>query len=164
MASLPREALQAAADAHVVIRRMVEADVPKVAESERLGYAFPWSEGIFRDCIRAGYHCRVIELDEQFAAYAVLSTGAGEAHVLNVCVRPEYRFRGLGRRMMEHLFDVARACGAHVLFLEVRPSNVTAVRLYESLGLQQVGLRRGYYQAEQGREDAIVMRLSLQAR
>ena len=79
MASLPREALQAAADAHVVIRRMVEADVPKVAESERLGYAFPWSEGIFRDCIRAGYHCRVMEVDEQFAAYAVLSTGAKHA-------------------------------------------------------------------------------------
>jgi ribosomal-protein-alanine N-acetyltransferase len=105
-----------------------------------------------------------MEIDEQFAAYAVLSTGAGEAHVLNVCVRPEFRFRGLGRRMMEHLFDVARACGAHDLFLEVRPSNVSAVRLYESLGLQQVGLRRGYYQAEQGREDAIVMRLSLQVR
>jgi ribosomal-protein-alanine N-acetyltransferase len=66
--------------------------------------------------------------------------------------------------MMEHLFDVARACGTDDLFLEVRPSNVTAVRLYESLGLQQVGLRRGYYQAAQGREDAIVMRLSLQAR
>ena len=109
MASLPREALQAATDAQVIIRRMVEVDVPKVAESERLSYAFPWSEGIFRDCIRAGYHCRVMEIDEQFAAYAVLSTGAGEAHVLNVCVRPEYRFRGLGRRMMEHLFDVARS-------------------------------------------------------
>jgi len=161
MSSLPQEALRAAADAHLVIRRMLESDVPKVVESERLGYAFPWSEGIFRDCIRAGYHCRVMEVDQQFAAYAVLSAGAGEAHVLNVCVRPEYRFRGLGRRMMEHLFDVARASGADDLFLEVRPSNVTAVRLYESLGLQQVGLRRGYYQAEQGREDAIVMRLSL---
>ncbi|MGA0734403.1 MAG: ribosomal protein S18-alanine N-acetyltransferase [Steroidobacteraceae bacterium] len=164
MSSLPREVLEAAAAAPFVIRRMVEADVPKVAESERLGYAFPWSEGIFRDCIRAGYHCRVMEVEEQFAGYAVLSTGAGEAHVLNVCIRPEYRFRGLGRRMMEHLFDVARACGTHDLFLEVRPSNVTAVRLYQSLGLQLGGLRRGYYQAEQGREDAIVMRLSLQPR
>ena len=161
MASLPREALQAAADAHVVIRRMVEADVPKVAESERLGYAFPWSEGIFRDCIRAGYHCRVIELDEQFAAYAVLSTGAGEAHVLNVCVRPEYRFRGLGRRMMEHLFDVARACGAHDLFLEVRPSNRSAQQLYERYGFARIGIRRGYYPARDGREDALVMRIAL---
>ena len=162
MASLPKSTpLQP--ESSLTILRMTESDVIDVVAAERASYAFPWSEGIFRDCLRAGYLCRVIRVDAQFAGYAVLSIGAGEAHVLNVCIRPEYRFRGLGRRMMLHLIDLARSAGADYLFLEVRPSNVTAVRLYESLGLQQVGLRRGYYQAQNGREDALVMRLSLRA-
>jgi ribosomal-protein-alanine N-acetyltransferase len=145
----------------LALRRMTEADVPAVVAAERAGYPFPWSEGIFRDCLRAGYLCRVAELDQLFVGYGVLSVGAGEAHVLNICVRPEYRCRGLGRRMLQHLIDVSRSAGAHDLFLEVRPSNLAAVRLYQALGLVQVGIRRGYYQAENGREDAVVMRLDL---
>ena len=145
----------------LALRRMVEADVPDVAAAERAGYAFPWSEGIFRDCLRAGYLCRIAELEELFVGYGILSVGAGEAHILNLCIRPEYRCRGLGRLMLLHLIDMARGAGAHDLFLEVRPSNVAAVRLYQAAGLEQVGTRRGYYQAEKGREDAVVMRLTL---
>jgi ribosomal-protein-alanine N-acetyltransferase len=145
----------------LALRRMTESDVPAVVAAERAGYPFPWSEGIFRDCLRAGYLCRVAELDQLFVGYGVLSVGAGEAHVLNICVRPEYRCRGLGRRMLQHLIDISRSAGAHDLFLEVRPSNLAAVRLYQALGLVQVGIRRGYYQAENGREDAVVMRLDL---
>lgn len=161
MASVSHPWSQPAAEPQVSITAMRESDVPDVVAAERASYAFPWSEGIFRDCLRAGYLCRVLRVGERFAGYAVLSIAADEAHVLNVCIRPEYRFNGLGRRMMLHLIELARAAGAVQLFLEVRPSNVNAVRLYQSLGLQQVGLRRGYYQAEQGREDALVMRLSL---
>ena len=145
----------------LALRRMTESDFPAVVAAERAGYPFPWSEGIFRDCLRAGYLCRVAELDQLFVGYGVLSVGAGEAHVLNICVRPEYRCRGLGRRMLQHLIDISRSAGAHDLFLEVRPSNLAAVRLYQALGLVQVGIRRGYYQAENGREDAVVMRLDL---
>jgi ribosomal-protein-alanine N-acetyltransferase len=144
-----------------VLRPMREDDVPDVVQAERDSYAFPWSEPVFRDCLRVGYLCRVLEVDRQFAGYGILSTGAGEAHILNVCVRPEHRCRGLGRRLVTGLFDLARAAGAEDLFLEVRPSNTAAIRLYQSLGLAQVGLRRGYYQAANGREDAIVMRLRL---
>ena len=143
------------------MRRMLETDVGDVVAAERMAYAFPWSEGIFRDCLRAGYICRVAELDHLFVGYGILSVGAEEAHVLNVCVHPDFRFRGLGRHLMLHLIDLARSAGARDVFLEVRPSNPVAVRLYQSLGMQQIGVRRGYYQAEQGREDAIVMRLSL---
>ena len=145
----------------LMMRRMLESDVADVVATERLAYAFPWSEGIFRDCLRAGYICRVAELDDLFVGYGILSVGAGEAHVLNVCVHAGFRFRGLGRHLMLHLIELARSTGAHDLFLEVRPSNPIAVRLYHSLGMQQIGVRRGYYQAEHGREDAIVMRLSL---
>ena len=145
----------------VKFRAMTPGDVPAVGSLERAAYPFPWSEGIFRDCLRAGYICRVAELDHLFVGYGILSVGAGEAHVLNVCVHADFRFRGLGRHLMLHLIELARSTGAHDLFLEVRPSNPIAVRLYHSLGMQQIGVRRGYYQAEHGREDAIVMRLSL---
>jgi len=143
------------------LRAMREDDLPGVAAAERDSYAFPWSEGVFRDCLRAGYICRVAEIDHRLVGYGILSVGAGEAHILNVCVRAEYRCRGLGRRLVTAMFDLGRAYGASDLFLEVRPSNATAIRLYQSLGLAQVGLRRGYYQAADGREDAIVMRLRL---
>lgn len=145
----------------LLVRPMRDLDVPTVIGIERAAYAFPWTEGIFRDCLRAGYLCRVAEFDGTVVGYAILSVGAGEAHVLNVCVASEFRCRGLGRRLLEHLFDLSRAAGAQELFLEVRPSNTTAIRLYQSLGLEQVGMRRGYYQAEGGREDAVVMRLRL---
>ena len=78
----------------LTMRRMLESDVGDVVVTERLAYAFPWSEGIFRDCLRAGYICRVAELDHLFVGYGILSVGAGEAHVLNVCVAPEHQGHG----------------------------------------------------------------------
>jgi [ribosomal protein S18]-alanine N-acetyltransferase len=143
------------------VRSMSAEDVPRVHEIEVASYPFPWSAGIFRDCLRAGYGCFVLELDEQMAGYAILSLAADEAHVLNICIHPQQRCRGLGRKLMQFLFAEALRRGARDLFLEVRPSNLAAIRLYQSLGLQQVGLRRGYYQASQGREDALVLRVDL---
>jgi ribosomal-protein-alanine N-acetyltransferase len=147
----------------VVIRPMHTADVPVVSAVERASYPFPWSEGIFRDCVRVGYHCRVVELDGLVIGHGILSMGAGEAHVLNVCVRPEFRCRGVGRRLLEAMLDAARAAGMSEAFLEVRPTNLSAIRLYLSMGFCQVGVRRGYYQAANGREDAAVLRLPLTA-
>jgi len=142
-------------------RRMLEGDVPAVAEAERAAYAYPWSEKIFRDCVLAGYICRVAEVDGILVGYGILSIGAGEAHILNLCIRPEYRYRGMGGKMLSHVIDLARTGSAADIFLEVRPSNVGAVRLYQSAGFLQVGIRRGYYQADNGREDAVVMRLAV---
>jgi len=142
----------------VAIRPMHELDVPVVVAVERSAYQFPWSEGIFRDCLRVGYVCRVIEVGTDIAGYGIMSMGAGEAHVLNVCVREEYRNRGLARKVLLYLIDRASHAGMYEAFLEVRPSNVTAARLYHSLGFEQVGVRRGYYQATNGREDAAVLR------
>jgi ribosomal-protein-alanine N-acetyltransferase len=90
--------------------------------------------------------------------YGIMSVGAGEAHILNVCIREEYRSRGYARKMLLYLMDRARAAGMHEAYLEVRPSNTVAARLYHSLGFEQVGIRRGYYQATVGREDAAVLR------
>jgi ribosomal-protein-alanine N-acetyltransferase len=147
-----------------VIRPMTEADVPAVAELERASYAFPWSEGIFRDCVRVGYVCRAVTLGESLIAYAIMSIGAGESHILNLCVSADFRCRGVGRNLLAYMLERSTAAGMSEAFLEVRPSNTTAIRLYQSLGFEQVGMRRGYYQAVGGREDAVVLKLALRAR
>lgn len=145
----------------VVVRAMVEPDLEEVAAIEQRSYVFPWSEGIFRDCLRVGYTCRALDLDNRIIGYGVMSLGAGEAHILNICVRKEYRTVGFGRRLLEHLLERASAGGVHEAFLEVRPSNLAAIRLYQRMGFEQIGVRRGYYQAPEGREDAIVLKLAL---
>jgi ribosomal-protein-alanine N-acetyltransferase len=145
----------------VQLRPMTEADVDAIAALERESYPFPWSEGIFRDCLRVGYVCRVVELGPALIGYGVMSLGAGEAHILNLCVREAMRERGIGRTVLRHLLASAAAAGTDEAFLEVRPSNLAAIRLYQSMGFEPVGVRRGYYQAVGGREDAAVLRLDL---
>ncbi|MEJ1966606.1 MAG: ribosomal protein S18-alanine N-acetyltransferase [Gammaproteobacteria bacterium] len=148
----------------LVIRTMVEPDVGSVVAIERAAYQFPWSEGIFRDCLRVGYVCRVACVDDEVVGYGVMSVGAGEAHILNLCIDAHFRCRGVGRRMLDYLVDRARTAGMSEAFLEVRPSNTAAIRLYTSMGFEQVGIRRGYYQAVGGREDASVLKLTLPGR
>ncbi|HUK02169.1 MAG TPA: ribosomal protein S18-alanine N-acetyltransferase [Steroidobacteraceae bacterium] len=145
------------------IRPMTEADVPRVIGLERASYQFPWSEGIFRDCLRVGYVCRVIVLDGELIGYGVMSAGAGEAHILNLCIHEAKRCQGFGRALLGYLLDRAAAAGMHEAYLEVRPSNSGAIRLYRALGFEQVGTRRGYYQSVGGREDAVVLKLPLPA-
>lgn len=148
----------------IAIRPMLESDVTTVVALEREAYLFPWSEGIFRDCLRVGYLCRVIDLAGTVVGFGIMSAGAGEAHVLNICVRSDLRCRGIGARMLAYLLDRAYAAGMLEAFLEVRPSNLAAIRLYQAAGFEQVGTRRGYYQAVGGREDAAVLRLDLASR
>jgi [ribosomal protein S18]-alanine N-acetyltransferase len=147
----------------VMIRPMRVTDVADVVAIERSSYQFPWSEGIFRDCLRVGYVCRVLTLSRQVVAYGVMSFGAGEAHILNLCVEPAHRCRGVGRQLLGSLIERASAACMSEAFLEVRPSNTAAIRLYLALGFEQVGMRRGYYQAVGGREDAAVLKRVLRA-
>jgi [ribosomal protein S18]-alanine N-acetyltransferase len=151
------------ADPELQIRAMRSADLADVVAIEHASYQFPWSEGIFRDCLRVGYTCRVVTLGRQLAGYGVMSLGAGEAHVLNLCVAAGQRCRGVGKRLLRSLLDRALEAGMSEAFLEVRPSNTAAVRLYLAFGFVQVGTRRGYYQAVGGREDAAVFRLAVRA-
>jgi ribosomal-protein-alanine N-acetyltransferase len=141
---------------------MTPGDVAQVGAVERASYRFPWSEGIFRDCLRVGYLCRVADLDGEIVAYGVVAMGAGEAHILNLCVRADLRGRSIGRQMLMLLLERSRQAGMDAVFLEVRPSNPYAIALYQSVGFVQVGLRKGYYQApDNGREDALVLKLDL---
>lgn len=161
MATAP-EMLNAVPD--VLIRTMSENDVSDVIAVERASYQFPWSEGIFRDCLRVGYVCRVVTISDTIIGYGVMSVGAGEAHILNLCISGLYRCKGVGRRLLTYLIERGAAAGMSEAFLEVRPSNTSAIRLYQSVGFEQVGMRRGYYQAVGGREDAAVLKLALRPR
>ncbi len=145
------------------IRPMTEADVPAVMELELRAYPFPWSEGNFRDCLRTRYHCWVCCLDSRIIGYGIMSVAVGEAQILNLCIDPDLQGQGLGRRMLERLLNEARSHDADTAFLEVRPSNRPAVALYESAGFNEVGTRRGYYPADGGREDALILGLTLQS-
>jgi len=145
----------------VKVRPMIDDDVEHVLRVEQASYTFPWSAGIFHDCLRVGYQCSVLEVGPVIGGYSVLSSGAGEAHLLNLCVRDEFRFRGLGRMLLLHMMQQARSNGARLIFLETRPSNLAAIRLYHSQSFVQIGIRKGYYQAVGRREDAIVMRRTL---
>jgi ribosomal-protein-alanine N-acetyltransferase len=147
----------------MAVRLMNEADIATVIDIEQRSYPFPWTEGILRDCLRVGYGSCVLEFGAVVVGYGVIASGAGEAHLLNVCLREEFRGRGFGRVLIGHLLSLAAASGATLVFLEVRPANVGAIRLYEALGFRQVGVRRGYYQTPAGREDALVMRRTLGA-
>lgn len=136
-------------------------DLPAVAAMEAASYDFPWTQGIFGDCLKAGHPCWVMWVEGVIAGYGVLSVAAGEAHVLNVCIGPAHRGLGLGRLLLRRLLDIARWNGAGRVFLEVRPSNPVAQSLYRSIGFDEIGRRPKYYPAKDGREDAIVMALDL---
>jgi ribosomal-protein-alanine N-acetyltransferase len=142
-------------------RPMLVPDIAAVAAVERASYLFPWSEGVFRDCVRVGYLCRVVEADGEVAGYGIMSFGAGEAHILNICIRSDLRGAGVGRKLMDFLLERARDEYMQEVFLEVRPSNAVAIRLYETLGFTRIGVRKSYYQATSGREDALVYKLEL---
>lgn len=144
------------------LRKMHHSDLPRVLTIEALNYDFPWSEGVFKDCFRAmnyiNWVCEAPNAD--IVGYCILSVMAGEAHVMNISVSPNFQRQGAGRKMMEHLIEYARP-RAEKLFLEVRPSNPGAIALYTKLGFQEIGIRKGYYPAKEGREDAIMFALDL---
>lgn len=144
-----------------LLRAMRTTDLEEVMQVELSAYEFPWTHGIFRDCLLAGHGCWVLVRDEKIIGYGVLSVGAGEAHILNVCIAPRHQGRGHGRHLVQRLIDLARWHRAERVFLEVRPSNPSAQHLYETLGFNEIGRRPRYYPAQKGREDAIVMAMEL---
>lgn len=145
------------APAQAALRPMREDDLEAVMQIELRAYPFPWTIGIFRDCLRAAYPAWVLHEDGRTIGYGVLSVAADEAHVLNVCVDPAEQGRGHGRRLLRALERIARGHGAQRVFLEVRPSNPHAIALYHDEGFNEIGRRPRYYPAQEGREDAIVM-------
>lgn len=139
------------------VRPMTGHDLPAVLEVENAAYEFPWTLPIFRDCLRVACHCYVYETPQGIVGHGVMSVAAGECHILNICIHPEYQRQGLGAGLVHYLLDIARHKKARVALLEVRMSNTAAYRLYTKLGFDEIGIRESYYPARDGREDAIIL-------
>ncbi|CCE24974.1 ribosomal protein S18-alanine N-acetyltransferase [Methylotuvimicrobium alcaliphilum] len=143
------------------MRRMTGKDLSAVLAIENTNYDFPWSEGVFKDCFKAGYSCWVCEDVDRILGYSIVSIAVGEAHILNISVASEEQGQGIGRKMLTHLIEVARWYKTETIFLEVRPSNSGAIALYEKTGFNEIGIRKDYYPAQEGREDALMLALEL---
>lgn len=143
-------------------RTMLAADIDAVWAIEQRAYPFPWSRGNFVDSLAAGYLAEVLVAgDGGLCAYFVAMAGVDELHLLNITVSPPWQGRGLGRQLLEVVFERGRERGLATLWLEVRESNRRARSLYRARGFAEVGVRRGYYPGAGRREDAVVMRIAL---
>ncbi len=148
---------------HPLIRRLGMQDVDRIYEIEQIAYPFPWTHGIFVDCMRVGYACFGLQIGKDLAGYTILSSAAGEAHLLNLCIHPDWQHRGYGSLLLEYAINHVARLDNEAIFLEVRASNVRAANLYENRGFKVIGHRHAYYSAGKRREDAIVMRLELRS-
>ena len=140
---------------------MSEQDLDEVVAIESAIYTHPWTRGNFVDSLRAGYECRVLRQGAELLGYFVLMVAAGEAHLLNLSIAAAHQRTGHGSMLLGEAMALARNLGARSLFLEVRPSNRAAQALYTRFGFRKIAVRRGYYPAHAGREDALVLTLPL---
>ena len=140
---------------------MHEADLDEVVAIEDAIYSHPWTRGNFIDSLRAAYVCRTLRIGAELIGYFVLMVGAGEAHLLNLSIAAPHQRAGHGSALLREAAELARQLGARSLFLEVRPSNRGAQALYTRFGFRKIAVRRGYYPAHTGREDALVLTLPL---
>lgn len=143
--------------APIRLRPMQESDLDAVMAIETDIYPFPWTRGIMRDCLRVGYCCWLAVQEEQVVGYCIMSIGAGESHLLNICVHRDWQRQGIASQLLKHMLQLAKRHGAEVCLLEVRPSNISAIEMYEKFGFSEVGVRKSYYPAEHGREDALIL-------
>ena len=144
-----------------LIRRLGAVDLDRIMEMELAAYPYPWTRGIFADCIRVGYDCWGLQAGTNLIGYSIQTHAAGENHLLNLCVAREGQRQGLGSILLDNAIRRARFQGCSCIFLEVRPSNLAGIGLYLKYGFVRVGERPDYYRSEQGKESAVVMRLEL---
>ena len=147
-------------DSDSEIRTMNYNDLKRIIEIEEKAYTHPWTIGIFRDCIRTGYRCWVYTLNKHIVGYGIIMIAAGESHILNICVDPDYQCMGIGRQLLRHLVETAQKAEVDIVLLEVRESNKVAIALYLDEGFNELGVRSNYYPDFEGREDAKTKDLS----
>jgi len=140
---------------------MQMTDLDEVMAIENVVYTHPWSRGNFVDSLNAGYSCWVLEEGACIIGYSVLMLAIDEAHLLNISVAKDRQHQGYGRMLLHKMMEMARSYGAAFMFLEVRVSNRTAIRLYENVGFNEMAIRRKYYPGLHGREDAYLMGMAL---
>ena len=138
------------------IRKITDFDIEPILAIENEAYEFPWSKGIFLDCLTSSYHCFAYEVDDEIRGYIIFSTVLDEISLLNICIAPEYQHQGHGRGLLLWLVSFAKKNKLKTLYLEVRRSNKSAIHLYESIGFNEIDIRENYYPAKKGKEDALL--------
>ena len=146
---------------HPEISRMTADDLDAVVALEASLQDFPWSRGNFADSLAAGHEMQVLRLGGDVVGFSVVVSIVDEAHLLVIGVDRRHHRHGHGARLLRQVIATARAAGAARLLLEVRPANTQAIAFYQSFGFKQIGVRRGYYPAVAGREDALVFEMEL---
>ena len=136
---------------------MEEKHIKDILCIENNSYGYPWSEKIFNDCLKNNYLCRVLVLDNVLIGFLISSIIQDECHIMNLCVDAKYRGSGYGRLILNKLHDEIATISCKTVFLECRPSNISAMNLYESEGYNEIGVRRNYYPAPNGYEDAVML-------
>ena len=136
-------------------------DVDEILRIEYKVYSHPWSRANFADSIASGYSCWVCRVGGELVGYYVVMMAVDDAHLLNISVSEKRQGLGFGARLLRHAMSVACHAGASTLLLEVRPSNERALTLYRHFGFVRIGVRKAYYPAHEGREDALVLTHSL---
>jgi ribosomal-protein-alanine N-acetyltransferase len=139
-----------------MLRPLTKLDFAQLLIIENLTQFSPWTEETFERCLKMGYKGWVIEEKSIVHGFIILAFQVGEAHIMNLCVHPDFQRRGLGRQLLEYALQTAKEYQAHAAFLEVRRSNQPAIQLYENMGFVLISERKGYYAAANGREDALV--------
>jgi len=142
-------------------RPMMADDLDAIMEIEPHIYSHPWTRGNFADSLKSAHNAWVLLHNEEIIGYALMMMVLDEAHLLNLSISKAYQKQGLGRLLLEHMISIAQTLNAANMFLEVRASNISAIALYENIGFNEMAVRRGYYPAHHGREDAILMGLAI---
>lgn len=150
-----------AATPAIAFRALLERDLSGVAAIEAGVYVYPWTMGNFRDSLLSGHQCIGCWAGNELIGYAIVMTALDEAHLLNLAVASVWQGRGVGARFLQYLIETCRRQKLDMLYLEVRPSNLPARRMYDHFGFQKLGMRRDYYPAPTGREDALFLGLNL---
>jgi ribosomal-protein-alanine N-acetyltransferase len=145
----------------VEIRKMQPSDLNCLILIEREIFLFPWSLGNFADSIKAGYICHVLEQADTLIGYGIMMMSPEEAHILTLGIAARWQKKGWGKKLLQHFILYAKDVNAKSMLLDVRESNHGAAQLYHQMGFQHIATRKGYYPAMCGREDALVMQLTL---
>lgn len=144
------------------IRRMNITDVESVYDIELSAHKAPWTKAILQDCILVGYDCYVLEIDSQIIGYIICRLTDEYCHILNIGIAPRHQSKGWGKQLLQYMIDSIRTIKQiKTVMLEVRPSNVSALHLYFSMGFQQVAIKKDYYKDPLDVEDAIVLEKNL---
>jgi ribosomal-protein-alanine N-acetyltransferase len=147
--------------AGATVRPMTREDIPAVMAVERTAYQYPWTENIFRDCMKVGYYCCVLEDGQDLIGHGVMSSAVGECHLLNICVHPAHQRCGYGEQLVDYLLNLGYHTKARLAYLEVRVSNTAARGLYQKRGFREIGIRKNYYPGGSAREDALILVLDM---